>query len=106
MPSSRNALTADAVRPRVSARVARRDRLTPNRTAPRSRRWSSVENHFRHRVGPDIAHAPGVARTASDVRAIDLADIYVLVVDDHVDTLELFSAALRLFGANVVTART
>ena len=47
-----------------------------------------------------------MARTTSEVRPIDLADIHVLVVDDHVDTLELFSAALGLFGANVLTART
>ena len=44
--------------------------------------------------------------TGVQLRPVDLTDIHVLVVDDHVDTLELYSAALQLVGANVLTART
>ena len=36
----------------------------------------------------------------------NLNDIHALVVDDHDDTLELFSAALEQCGANVLKART
>src|SRR5436309_10408558 len=39
------------------------------------------------------------------LRPIDLTDIHVLVVDDHDDTLGLFSTALNSFGAKVLTAR-
>src|SRR2546427_10320149 len=39
-------------------------------------------------------------------RPIDLTGVYVLVVDDHEDTLELFRSALEAFGAEVVTARS
>ena len=38
--------------------------------------------------------------------APNLRDIHVLVLDDHQDTLDVFSAALRACGANVFTART
>jgi len=47
-----------------------------------------------------------MAPKESSVRAIDLADIHVLVVDDYEDTLEVFGAALHRFGANVVKARS
>src|SRR5437867_1895774 len=47
-----------------------------------------------------------MAPNESSVRAMDLADIHVLVVDDHEDTLEVFGAALQQFGANVLKART
>jgi two-component system CheB/CheR fusion protein len=47
-----------------------------------------------------------MAPNGSERRAIDLADIHVLVVDDHDDTLEVFGAALQRFGANVLKART
>src|ERR1043166_8137104 len=67
----------------------------PNRTLTHSYLSSSVENLVDSWVGPDIAHAPGMAPKESSVRAIDLADIHVLVVD----------AALHRFGANVVKAR-
>ena len=36
-----------------------------------------------------------MAPNGSEVRAIDLADIHVLVVDDYEDTLEVFGAALH-----------
>ena len=39
-------------------------------------------------------------------RPIDLTGVYVLVVDDYEDTLELFRSALEAFGAEVVTARS
>ena len=39
-------------------------------------------------------------------RPIDLKGVYVLVVDDYEDTLELFRSALEAFGAEVVTARS
>jgi len=39
-------------------------------------------------------------------RPIDLTDIHVLVVDDHDDTVQLFSSALHVFGAKVLTARS
>ena len=39
-------------------------------------------------------------------RQVDLTDVHVLVVDDDVDTLEVFRLALQLYGATVVTART
>ena len=77
----------------------------PNRTLTHSYLSSSVENLVDSWVGPDIAHAPGMAPKESSVRAIDLADIHVLVVDDYEDTLEVFGAALHRFGANVVKAR-
>src|SRR5437867_8085566 len=49
-----------------------------------------------------------MSRRASGVqlRPIDLTNIHILVVDDHEDTLELFSVALHQFGANVLKART
>src|SRR6266850_3988823 len=40
------------------------------------------------------------------LRPIDLTGVYVLVVDDYEDTLELFRSALEAFGAEVVTARS
>src|SRR2546427_7227466 len=43
--------------------------------------------------------------TGVQLRPIDLTDIHVLVVDDHDDTLGLFSTALNSFGAKVLTAR-
>jgi len=46
-----------------------------------------------------------MAPNESPVRAIDLADIHVLVVEDYEDTLEVFGAALQQFGANVLKAR-
>src|SRR5437870_3229056 len=46
-----------------------------------------------------------MAPNESSVRAMDLADIHVLVVDDYEDTLEVFGAALQQFGANVLKAR-
>ena len=46
-----------------------------------------------------------MAPNGSEVRAIDLADIHVLVVDDHEDTLEVFGVAMQQFGANVLKAR-
>lgn len=47
-----------------------------------------------------------MARNGSEVRAIDLTDIHVLVVDDNDDTLEVLGAALQQFGANVLKARS
>ena len=46
-----------------------------------------------------------MAPNESPVRAIDLADIHVLVVEDYEDTLEVFGATLQQFGANVLKAR-
>jgi len=46
-----------------------------------------------------------MAPDESSVRAMDLAGIHVLVVDDYEDTLEVFGAALQQFGANVLKAR-
>src|SRR5947208_15276356 len=39
-------------------------------------------------------------------RPIDLTGVYLLVVDDYEDTLELFRSALEALGAEVVTARS
>jgi len=36
----------------------------------------------------------------------NLRDLHVLVLDDHQDTLDVFSTALRACNANVFTART
>jgi len=58
-----------------------------------------------YKLSPVCAHAPGMAPNGSEVRAIDLADIHVLVVDDHEDTLEVFGVAMQQFGANVLKAR-
>ena len=44
--------------------------------------------------------------TGVQVRPLDLTDVHVLVVDDHADTLELFSTSLLTFGAKVLTARS
>ena len=46
-----------------------------------------------------------MAPNGSELGAIDLADIHVLVVDDYEDTLEVFGAALQQFGVNVLKAR-
>ena len=46
-----------------------------------------------------------MAANGSEVRAIDLADIHVLVVDDNEDTLDVLGVALHQFGANVFKAR-
>jgi two-component system CheB/CheR fusion protein len=40
------------------------------------------------------------------LRPVDLTDIHVLVVDDHDDTRDLFSAALHAYGAKALTARS
>lgn len=43
--------------------------------------------------------------TAVQRNATMLYDVHVLVVDDNQDTLDIFSASLRQFGAIVFTAR-
>jgi two-component system, chemotaxis family, CheB/CheR fusion protein len=43
---------------------------------------------------------------ASTDHSPDLADLHLLVLDDHQDTLDVFGTALRSCGANVLTART
>ena len=43
---------------------------------------------------------------ASTDHSPDLADLHLLVLDDHQDTRDVFGTALRSCGANVLTART
>ena len=67
-----------------------------------------IERIFDGRYRGSTYHRPNpMSRHASlRFRPIDLTDIHVLVVDDHDDTVQLFSSALHVFGAKVLTARS
>ncbi len=75
---------------------------------PTATRYRMDQRIFRWSRPGSTYHKPNpMSRPASlRFRPIDLNDIHVLVVDDHDDTVELFSSALHVFGAKVLTART